>query len=252
MTSPGTNLFRLTNARSSSESFTHFSNHCRIENLRSQSYIQIHILSSRFYGLNRLYFGFDKLTINNLMLDYSEITERKYIVFEDEPYEVIDSHVFRKQQRKPVNATKLRSLLNGRIVEHSFHVSDKVREALIDKKEVKYLYTNREEYWFAEASDPSKRFKLPEEIIGPAAKFLKPNILVDAMLFNSNIIGLKLPIKMDLKVTEAHPATKGNTTQGATKTVKLETGVEIQAPMFIKEGDTVRVNTMTGEYADRI
>ena len=186
------------------------------------------------------------------MLEYSEIRKGKYIVFEDEPYEVVDSHVFRKQQRKPVNAVKLRSLLTGRIVEHSFHVSDKVNEASIDKQEVKYLYTNRGEYWFSEANDPSKRFKLPEEIIGPGVKFLKPNILLDAMLFDTRIIGLNLPIKMDLKVTEAHPATKGNTAQGATKTVKLETGVEIQVPMFIKEGDTIRVNTETGDYADRI
>jgi len=186
------------------------------------------------------------------MLEYNEAKEGKYIVFEDEPYEVISSHVFRKQQRKPVNAAKLRSLLSGQIVEHSFHASDKVEEADIDKKGVKYLYTNKGEYWFSEASDPSKRFKLPEKLIGPAAKFLKPNILVDAMLFEDKIIGLKLPIKMELKVTEAHDTTRGNTAQGATKTVKLETGTEIQVPMFIKEGDIVRVNSETGEYEDRI
>ena len=186
------------------------------------------------------------------MLDYSEIKEGKYIVFESEPYEVISSHVFRKQQRKPVNAAKLRSLLTGRIIEHSFHASDKVSEAEIDKKEVTYLYTNKGEYWFSEANDASKRFKLSEDIIGPAAKFLKPSILVDAILFNEKIISLKLPIKMDLKVIEAHPTTKGNTAQGAIKTVKLETGVEIQVPMFIKEGDVIRINTETGDYADRI
>ena len=186
------------------------------------------------------------------MLEYNEITVHKYIIFEDEPFEVIDSHVFRKQQRKPVNAAKLRSLLTDRIVEHSFHVSDKVEEADINKKEVRYLYTNRGEYWFAEANDPSKRFKLSEEIIGLGAKFLKPNIVMDVMLFDEKIIGLKVPIKMELKVIEAHETTKGNTAQGATKTVKLETGVEIQVPMFIKEGDVVRVNTETGEYADRI
>lgn len=186
------------------------------------------------------------------MLEYSEIKEGKYVVFEGGPYEVVGSHVFRKQQRKPVNATKLRSLLTGRIVEHSFHASDKVEEADIDKKEVKYLYTNREEYWFSEAKDPSKRFKLSEEVIGPAAKFLKPNIVVDAILFDEKIIGLKLPIKMELKVTEAHETTKGNTAQGATKSVVLETGAEIQVPMFIKAGDVVRVNTETGDYADRI
>lgn len=186
------------------------------------------------------------------MLEYNEITERKYIVFEGEPYEVIDSHVFRKQQRKPVNATKLRNLLSGRIVEHSFHVSDKVEEADIDKKPVKYLYTNKGEFWFCEASDPSKRFQITEEMIGNAAKFIKPNMEMDAMMFDDKVIGLKLPIKMDLKVVEAHPAVKGNTAQGGTKSVTLETGVEIQVPMFIKEGDTVRVNTETGLYTDRV
>lgn len=187
------------------------------------------------------------------MLEYNEITERKYIVFEGEPYEVIDSHVFRKQQRKPVNATKMRNMLTGRIVEHSFHVSDKAEEAEIEKKEVKFLYTNRGEFWFSEANDPSKRFQLPEEMIGStSAKFLKPNTVVDAMLFNEKIIGLKLPIKMDLKVTEAHPAVKGNTAQGATKEVKLETGANIQVPMFINEGDVIRVNTETGTYTDRV
>lgn len=205
------------------------------------------------------------------MLEYSEITEHKYIVFENEPYEVLGAHVFRKQQRKPVNATKLRSMLTGRIVEHSFHVSDKAEEADITKKEVKYLYTNKGEFWFCESKDPSKRFELPEVMIGTAAKFLKPNTIVDAMMWDpprvgsrqrgevgdgksdeGKIIGLKLPIKMDLKVTEAHPATKGNTAQGASKMVVLETGAEIQVPMFIKEGDVIRVNTDNGEYTDRV
>ena len=192
------------------------------------------------------------------MLEYSEITERKYIVFEGEPYEVLDSHVFRKQQRKPVNATKLRNLLSGRIVEHSFHVSDKAEEADISKKEVKYLYTNKGEFWFCEAENPGKRFELPEDMIGKASQFLKPNTIVDALIFDDGksdegkIIGLKLPIKMDLLVKEAHPAVKGNTAQGGSKMVVLETGAEIQVPMFIKEGDVVRVNTDTGEYTDRV
>ena len=199
------------------------------------------------------------------MLEYSEITERKYIVFENEPYEVLTAHVFRKQQRKPVNATKLRNLLTGRIVEHSFHVSDKAEEADISKREVKYLYVNKGEYWFCETRDPSKRFELPEEMIGTASKFLKPNTVVDALIFDDGkddpstdsgqagkIIGLKLPIKMDLLVKEAHPAVSGNTAQGGSKMVVLETGAELQVPMFIKEGDIVRVNTDEGIYTDRV
>lgn len=191
------------------------------------------------------------------MLEYNEITERKYIVFDGEPYEVLSSHVFRKQQRKPVNATKMRNVLTGRIVEHSFHVSDKAVEADISRKEVKYLFTTKGEYWFCEPENPAKRFLLSVELIGDAHKFLKTNITVDALLYDNGsedgkIIGLKLPIKMELKVVEAHPAVKGNTAQGGTKSVVLETGAEIQVPMFINEGDTVRVNTETGQYTDRV
>lgn len=190
------------------------------------------------------------------MLEYNEITERKYIVFENEPYEVLSSHVFRKQQRKPVNATKLRNMLSGRIVEHSFHVSDKAEEADISKREVKYLYTNKGEYWFCESNNPSKRFTLPESLIGSAGKFLKENTVVDALIYDDGsddgkFIGLKLPIKVDLKVTEAHPAVKGNTAQGGSKIVTVETGAEVQVPMFIKEGDVIRINTETGDYTDR-
>jgi len=191
------------------------------------------------------------------MLEYSEIKERKYIVFEDEPYEVLSSHVFRKQQRKPVNAVKMRNLLTGRIVEHSFHVSDKAEEADIRKHEVKFLYENKGQFWFSEVDNPSKRFELQSEMIGPAAKFLRANTIVDTLIFDDGsdegkTIGIKLPIKMDLKVTEAHPATKGNTAQGALKSVKLESGAELMVPMFIKEGDVIRVNTETGDYTDRV
>ncbi|MDB5194200.1 MAG: efp, elongation factor elongation factor [Parcubacteria group bacterium] len=191
------------------------------------------------------------------MLEYNEITERKYIVFENEPYEVISSHVFRKQQRKPVNATKMRSMLTGRIVEHSFHVSDKAEEADISRRGVKFLYVNKNEYFFCDVKDPSKRFPLTDVLVGDAGKFLKQNTEVDALVYDDGtdegrIIGLKLPIKMDLKVIEAHPAVKGNTAQGGSKMVKVETGVELQVPMFIKEGDIIRINTETGDYTDRV
>lgn len=186
------------------------------------------------------------------MLEYNEIKEGKFIVYEGEPYEVISSHVFRKQQRKPVNATKLRNLKTGRIVENSFHVSEKAQEADLETQEVKYLYSNKGEHWFAEAKDPSKRFKMPEEMLGIGFKFINQNSIVDAILFDGETIGIKIPIKVEIKVTEAHPATKGNTAQNATKSVKLETGAEIQVPMFVKEGDTIRVNTTTGEYTDRV
>ncbi len=185
------------------------------------------------------------------MLEYNEITERKYIVLDGEPWEVIDSHVFRKQQRKPVNATKLKNLITGKVTERSFHVSEKVAEAEIESKQAKFLYENRGEFWFCDPENAGDRYKIEESVIGPQAKFIKKDSLIDLLTFNERMIGVKVPIKMDLQVIEAHPAVKGNTAQGATKTVKLETGAEIQVPMFIKEGEIVRVNTETGEYAER-
>lgn len=185
------------------------------------------------------------------MLEYSEITERKYIVFNGEPWEVLTSHVFRKQQRKPVNATKLKNLITGKVTEQSFHVSEKVEEAEIDQKDVKYLYNNKGEFWFCNPDVPSERYKIEEDTIGPQAKFLKKDCIIQVLSFGERMIGVKIPIKVELKVTEAHPAVKGNTAQGGTKTVKLETGAEIQVPMFIKEGEIIKVNTETGEYAER-
>ena len=186
------------------------------------------------------------------MLEYNEIVERKFIILDGAPYEVVSSHVFRKQQRKPVNATKLRNLLTGKITERSFHQSEKVEEAEIISREIKYLYANKGEYWFSEINDPSKRFRLETDMVGAQGKFLKQNSVVKVLVFNENIIGLKLPIKVELKVIEAPPSVKGDTVTGGTKQITLETGAVINAPLFVNEGDVIRVNTETEEYGERV
>lgn len=185
------------------------------------------------------------------MLEYNEILKGRVILFNDEPYEVLDAHVFRKQQRKPVNQTKLRNIITGKVTEQAFHVSEKVEEADLSTRNVKYLYANRGERWFCAENNPADRFTLPEELIGAQAQFLKVNSVVEALVFDEKIIGIKLPIKMDLKVTEAAAAVKGNTAQGGTKQVTLETGATLFVPMFINEGDVLRINTQTGEYVER-
>src|SRR4029077_1323294 len=98
------------------------------------------------------------------ILEYNEVTEKKFIVLDGQPYEVISSHVFRKQQRKPVNATKLKNLMTGKVTEYSFHQSEKVEQAEIEEKEVKFLYTNRGEWWFTDPVNPAARFKVDAEI----------------------------------------------------------------------------------------
>ncbi|OGG63532.1 hypothetical protein A3D66_00285 [Candidatus Kaiserbacteria bacterium RIFCSPHIGHO2_02_FULL_50_9] len=186
------------------------------------------------------------------MLEYNQITPHQYIVLDGAPHEVLSSHVFRKQMRKPVNQTKLKNLITGKVTERAFHATEQAQEAEIETRKVKYLYQNREEYWFCEENNPSKRFSLSEELIGDGGKFMKANALVELAIFQEKIIGVKLPIKVELKVTEANPAVKGNTVQGGTKQVTLETGTTVNVPMFINEGDIIRINTETGEYVERI
>ena len=192
------------------------------------------------------------------MLEYNEIRAGKYIIYNKEPYEVIDSHVARTQQRKPQNQTKLKSLLNDRIVPATFHATDKVEEAEIGKRTIKFLYCNKREYWFCEENNPSKRFKIDEELLGKSKKFLKSNVLVDMLTFSEDedgelkIIGIRLPIKVELRVTDAPPSIKGNTASGGGKTATLETGASVNVPFFVNVGDIIRVNTETGEYTERV
>src|SRR3989344_285636 len=185
------------------------------------------------------------------MLDYNDIKPKKFIILDGEPYEVLDAHVFRKQQRKPVNATKLKNLITGGVREHSFAVSDKVDEAEIEEREVVYLYNNKGEYWFCEANDKSKRFQLDAEKVQDKIVYVKPNSTLKLQMFKDRFVGLKIPIKLELRVKEAAPAVRGNTVSGGVKQVVLETGLTINTPMFINQGDTVVVNTETGEYVER-
>jgi len=190
------------------------------------------------------------------MLEYSDIRTGKIIIHEGEPCEVMDNHVARTQQRKPQNQVKLKSLLSGRTWNTVFHAAEKAEEAEISKRDIKFLYGNRGEFWFCNPDDPKDRFKLDEKIIGEGAKFLKSNELVIALVWGEDedgkIIKITLPIKMEFVVKEAPPSIRGNTANGGGKVAILENGIKIQVPFFVETGDQIRLNTDTGEYVERV
>ena len=187
------------------------------------------------------------------MLGMNDLKVGTFFIFHDgQPYEILTANHLKMQQRRPVLQARMRNLINGKTIEHNFAQSDQFEEADISKKQVKFLYAHRDEYWFSEIKDPSKRFKLEELIIGDGVRFLKANTIIEAVLFNENIINVDLPVKMDFEVVEAPPAIRGNTAQGGTKQVKLETGATINVPLFIEENDVVRINTQSGEYVERV
>lgn len=186
------------------------------------------------------------------VLSYNEITIKKVIIFNDEPCLVISSHVFRKQKRKPVNNTKLKSLVSGRLVENTFHVNEVAEEADLENKVITFIYRRGDEFWFHISGQPAERFALPLDLIGDQAKFIKERSELKALVYNDEIIGITVPIKVELKVTETVDAVKGNTSSGALKEAILETGALVMVPMFINQGDVIAVNTEEGLYSERI
>lgn len=156
------------------------------------------------------------------------------------------------QQRKPVNQTKLQHLVSAKVVEISFHQNESVPEAEIERMDALYLYTSRGESWFNEAGNPKNRFSFPEDVAHDKVEWLVQNSPIVVLVYKEKPIMIEIPVKVDLKVVEAPPAVKGDTVQGGTKQVTLESGATIMTPMFIGEGDTVRINTETGEYVERV
>jgi elongation factor P len=187
-----------------------------------------------------------------MALAYTDLTKGVLFIMDGAPYEVLESHFLRMQQRKAVVQTRIRNLITGKLLDRNFQASDNFEEAEIDRGSAIFIYASRGEYWFHEEGNPKNRFSLTEDFMGTQGKFLKPNTKVSTWTFNGKIIKVEIPIKMEFKVIEAPPSIKGNTAQGGTKTVVVEGGVNVNAPLFINEGDMIRVNTETGQYVERV
>ncbi len=191
------------------------------------------------------------------MLDYNELKVGTIFTKNDDPnpYEVLEYAFIRMQQRKPVTQLKIKNLLTGKVQDYAAHQNESFYEANIDTVHVIFIYHSKNEYWFYEKGKPAARFFLTDEIVGDAGQYLKNNTEVKAFKFaagdGEKIINIELPVKMDLKVTEAPPAIKGNTAQGGAKLVTLETGAKVDVPLFINEGDVIKINTQTGDYVER-
>ncbi|OGD30024.1 hypothetical protein A2833_02885 [Candidatus Azambacteria bacterium RIFCSPHIGHO2_01_FULL_44_55] len=185
------------------------------------------------------------------MLSINDLRVGTHIVYEGAPYEILEVQHLHIGRGSSSIQTKLKNLKTGQILARNFKPADMFEKAGIEKQKVKYMYRHRGEYWFSEEQNPKNRFVLSEEQLGDTIRFLKPNTTVEALNFKENMLNINLPIKMDFKVVEAPPAIRGNTAQGGNKTVTIETGAQIIAPLFINEGDTIRVNTQTGMYVER-
>ncbi len=184
------------------------------------------------------------------MLSLNEIKIGSLIKIADEPYTVIKADHHKMGRGGAVLKTKLKNLLNGNVIEKTFQGNDKAEEAETETSKANYLYKTETEVYFMN-NESFEQFSLPLEQVGDKIKFLKESMDVDILYFQGNPVSLKLPIKISFKVISSPPGVKGNSAGNVTKAVQLEGGAQINAPMFINEGDMVIVNTDTGEYVSR-
>lgn len=165
-------------------------------------------------------------------------------------FQVIDyKHI--KMAQQSVVKIKMKNMITGSITERSFRVSEKVEKAHIEYKNMQYLYHVQDDFTFMD-QETFEQLTLTKEKIGEAAGYIKEESIVTLMFYKGQIIGINIPNSVELKVVETEPGYKGDTVQGAMKLAKLETGVTLQVPLFINEGDSVKVDTRSGKYIERV
>ena len=185
------------------------------------------------------------------MLSYSELNRGVIIIINDQPYEIVEAQNTFKGRGHSYLQMKLKNLINGNVIAKTAQPRDSFDEAEIDKKEAVFVYQNKGKYIFSEKDNSSNRFELERDLIGDQADFLKSNEVVETLVFNDKIINIIMPIKVNLKVTDVPPGIKGDRAQSGNKSVTIETGVKINVPLFIEEGDVIEINTESGEYVRR-
>ena len=186
------------------------------------------------------------------MLTINDLKNGQFIILDGGPFEVLSVKHFHLGRGGANVQTKIRDLRTSKVFDRNFKPADKFEEVEIEKFKVRFIYSHRDEFWFSEFDNPENRFSLPSEIISDQKDFLKPNLEITALKFEDEIINIELPIKVDYKVIEAPPGIKGNTAQGGTKPIIIETGAKVLVPLFVKQGDIIKINTQTGEYVERV
>ena len=172
------------------------------------------------------------------------------IEFKGDPYVIVDFLHVKPGKGGAFVRTKLKNMINGRVLEETFRSGEKVGRPDLEEKNMQYLYLDPQGYCFMD-NDTYEQFFLTEDQVGDAMNFLKENIDVTVLFYKGQSIGLDLPTTVNLEVTQSDPGVKGDTATGATKPATLETGYVVQVPLFINEGDVLKIDTRSGAYIER-
>jgi len=185
------------------------------------------------------------------MLAMNELKLGTVIDIDNQPYQIVYTQHIKVARGGASLRTKLKNLVTGQALEKTFSGGDKVEAADLQRQKANFLYKDKTKYYFMN-NESFEQFELSNEEVGFVGDFLKEGVTVDTLIFNDQPVSIKAPTKVELEVTEAPPGIKGDTAGSASKVITLETGAQIKAPLFINKGEIIRVNTETGEYAERV
>ncbi|MBX5482720.1 MAG: elongation factor P [Myxococcaceae bacterium] len=185
------------------------------------------------------------------VIDTSEFRNGLKIEIDGEPFEIVEFQHVKPGKGAAFVRTKYRSLISGRVLEKNFKSGDKVGRPDIEEKEMQYLYKQGDDYYFMDTKTFEQTY-LQEATLGDAKNYLKENINASILFFNGKPIGVSLPNSVDLKVVKCDPGVRGDTVSGAMKPAELETGYTVSVPLFINEGDILKIDTRDGKYLTRV
>ncbi|QJA06680.1 elongation factor P [Thermosulfurimonas marina] len=186
-----------------------------------------------------------------MSISTSEFRRGLKIEWEGKPYEVLEYQHSKVAKGQATVRTRLRDLTTGRVLEVNFRSGDTFERPDLEEKEMQYLYQEGDRYVFMDL-EVYDQIYLDREQLGEAWKFLQENVTVKVLYYKGRPIGVELPNTVELRVVETEPGVRGDTVSGGSKPAKLETGAVVQVPLFINEGDVIRVDTRTGEYVERV
>jgi elongation factor P len=166
-------------------------------------------------------------------------------------YECVHFHHIQRPRLAPLVRLKMKNFKLGTTTEKTFSPLDRFEDASVEEKKLQYQYEQDGVFHFMDTTS-FEQYEFNEKQVGDQKKFLKEEMMVSMLLADGEALGISLPTKVELKITEAPPAVKGDTVSNANKLAIVETGAEVSVPMFIKEGDIIRIDTRTGEYVERV
>jgi elongation factor P len=180
----------------------------------------------------------------------SEFKGGLIIKYENALVEIIEWQLVKMQQRQPIVRTKMRNIRTGAMLEQAFRSGDKFEDVYIEDKPIQYLYHDDHNYHFMDSTSYNE-VVVSATLLGDKVKFMKENSEVTGRYSDEELISVELPASVTLKVTETEPGVRGDTAKSGGKPAKVETGATIKVPLFVNQGDSVRVDTRTGQYLER-